>query len=102
MKGYAFYIGLGTENSTDRSVPQYQIGWLKRTAVNRFGGYSLAIVDGGWVGPNGDLVEEKALRFEVFGDFTIDSMEDFGKEIKVVFRQQAVLVAKTSERAWMV
>lgn len=38
---------------------------IKRRAAQLFGGYSLALVTGGWVNPDGELIEEMAIRLEL-------------------------------------
>ena len=63
-----FFIGLNFDrygNPIPTRVARIAILSIKRAAVHLFGGYSLSVVDGGYVNAAGKVVEEKTLRVEI-------------------------------------
>lgn len=65
---YTLYIGLektAAGETIGRDAAHASVNAIKFAAASRFGGYSAASVDGGWINEQGQLVEETALRLEV-------------------------------------
>jgi hypothetical protein len=67
--------------------------WLKSTA-QRFGGYSLSQVKGGWLAPSGILVEEPSTRLELLTTASWSDVEDWARETAQTFGQECVLLVR--------
>ena len=65
----------------------------KLHAAQVFGGYSLSKVDGGWISPTGELVQETSWKWEVFTDLDTE-VRAFAVYLRESFRQECVLVIK--------
>ena len=64
-----------------------------------FGGYTAALVAGGWVDSAGRLIEEASTRFEVYDDSTGEdatirahAIRDVAKRVKLALDQDCVLL----------
>lgn len=73
MNGNRFicFIGIeldGAGNQLDAKLRAKGMGAFRRLAAERFGGYTMGIMAGGWINGKGALVEEGAVRFEIYTD----------------------------------
>lgn len=72
-KGNRFICMVGIERDgagkqLDARVRAEGMGALRRLAAERFGGYTMGTMAGGWINDAGALVEEGAVRFEIYTD----------------------------------
>lgn len=67
-KLFTMYVGTGLDKDgvhIDPAEQVYKIDRAKHLLADKFGGYSVGLVQGGYVASDGKLAQEEAIRFEV-------------------------------------
>lgn len=95
MKRITLFIGI-EKDGKGRQIPSHEranaLKFLRTRAAFDFGGYTLANVEGGWVNAQGRLVEEGAIRLDVYSDTPIWVAYAFARAAGTRLRQDSVLL----------
>ena len=94
-----FRIGIG-EDSTGKELSteflRAAIREAKKIVATNFGGYTITPATGGWVNPEGRLVEGSALVIETFTDHGRELVvTTIAEELARLFKQQSVATSIT-------
>lgn len=95
MKRVSVYFGIEKDRDNQQIPPDVRANALteiKRDAAQRFGGFTYFHGAGGWINPDGALVEEGSIRFDVYTDKPFSSVYDFATFGGVRLNQASVLV----------
>ena len=65
---------------------------VRDMAARRYGGYTLSNAAGGWVNSDGLLIEEGALRIDLFTDEPFARVRAFTRDVGALFNQAAVIL----------
>lgn len=71
MNRFICMIGIERDGHGARLKPELRAAAmleLRRLAARTFGGYTLTTAAGGWINGAGNLIEESAVRLEIFTD----------------------------------
>lgn len=95
-------IYLGVEktrdgNDIDAVDANARLRTIKQAAAKRFGGYSLFMGSGGWVTPEGELVEEMCAKLEIVSDAPV---REFAVWAARVLDQSCAMVVESGARYW--
>ena len=100
-KTYRVY--LGTEPSVDITPGETfrlaKLTMAERRLARAVGGYTRYETRGAWVNPNGDIVEEPGLVYEVVTDNS-NAVQAFAIAAKVALYQEAVILSTTESEYW--
>jgi hypothetical protein len=95
MKRITFFIGI-EKDGRGRQIPGHEranaLLWLRKQAATMFGGYTLQNVEGGWINPSGALVEEGAIRLDIYSDSPRWKASVFARQAGARLRQDSVLL----------
>lgn len=93
---FSLYIGVGETKDgyaitkTERKNGELSI---KQWAAELFGGYSMLQLNGGWINPNNELVQEPAIKLEILTKTDNATLvREFAKQCKELFNQEHVLM----------
>jgi len=94
MKRITFTIGIGMDkHGSHIHRAEELLNLASRRVAETFGGYTLTRGSGGWIAPNGELVEESSVVFSVV---TEEHREVYASSVAVflrdLFSQECVLV----------
>ncbi len=93
MKSAALLIlSLALAPSLDAEVRAAALKRLRERAANVFGGYTLSNAAGGWRDDNGQLIEEGAIRLDIYTEEPYVRAKEFATEAKSLFNQTSVLL----------
>lgn len=93
MKQVQIVFGQGFDKNGKPLVgAEAKLQEMERIAANRFGGYSLNYGYGGWVDPQGNLVNEPNATLTIVTAASETAILSYAQEIKDTFNQQSVLV----------
>lgn len=94
-----FTIGIGKDKDGREISPAERVLFTKRACAmvaREFGGYTATTAVGGWVAPNGELIEEESLVIsavtETPGNY--EAAKELAKVFKGLFNQACVMVTR--------
>lgn len=99
-QGYRVRYTVGLEFTKD-GCANTEVGKVieqaRKYAAKLFGGYTETLHNGGWYSPDGELVTERGLTFEVVIDpekTPFVTVSNFATYLRTGFKQEVVLVVK--------
>lgn len=99
-KLFTMYVGTGLTKDglhIDPAEQTYKIDRAKHILAEQFGGYSVGLVQGGYVAQDGKLAQEDAIRFEVTtADSAVAQIKGAALALRNLFNQESVLLNCTS------
>lgn len=95
MNNYTITFGVERDRSAN-VIPRNQVNSaisdILKEAVTTFGGYTSTLASGGWIDPNGQLVEETSLVLTICADNEA-GIRSFAQTIGEKLNQHTVIVA---------
>jgi hypothetical protein len=96
MKAFTLYVGTELDRDhakIDTSERNDHLAEVKAMLADKFGGYSMDEVKGGYRASDGKLAEESAVRIELTaGDEAVAAVQDVARKVRDLFRQESVLL----------
>lgn len=95
MKRATLLIGIERDGDGVQLPDQVRSNGLaevRTLAAREFGGYTLSNAAGGWINPQGVLVEEGAIRLDIYTDKPHADLFAFAREAGALFQQQSVVL----------
>jgi hypothetical protein len=89
---YIIYIGV-PEHLDPRITREF---WS--STARQFNGYTRADVTGGWLSPDGRLIEEPAIRAEIITDLPYSVVRDWASRAASLYSQEYVFVVRLGTR----
>lgn len=72
---------------------------IARYASDKFGGYTLYRHNGGWIGPDGRLLEERGFTVSILSDVLPEAETAFARKVREAFSQASVVLIRGTGEA---
>lgn len=99
-KLFTLYVGTQLTRDgrhIDPAEQTFRIDRAKHILADKFGGYSVGLVQGGYVAHDGKLAQEDAIRFEVTTlDNAVDRIKEAAMTLRNLFEQESILLNCTT------
>jgi hypothetical protein len=95
MRHVALYVGIekdGAGKQIDPEVRANALQAVRQSAAQEFGGYTISNAAGGWLNPEGKLIEEGSIRLDLYTTKGEVQVSRWAAQVGAMFGQQSVLL----------
>lgn len=95
MRHVLLFVGIerdGDGKQIDPAVRSNALKELRESAAREFGGYTLSNAAGGWMNPEGKLIEEGTIRLDLYTTRHNEDVQDWARRVGAAFGQHSVLL----------
>jgi hypothetical protein len=84
MNHATLYIGIEKDSAGKPIDPEKRaqgLAFMRLAAARRFGGYTLTNCVGGWTNPANEVIEEGAVRLDLYTDVSVVNIKAFARDV---------------------